>query len=546
MTALHLEGVGFTYRRGRSPALVDLDLQVQPGEWVGVLGATGAGKSTLAMLPNGLIPRFMSGELRGRITLMGRDRSAMSVPETAAHVGLVMEDFEAQIFQGRVDLEVAFAPESLGLPRDEIGRRIAEALEFVGLAGLQDRSPLTLSGGQRQRLVLASVLAGGPPLLVLDEPWSDLDPAGHRALFTALRARGGGGILTASDPHLLEGVDRLVLLAEGRIVAEGPPDEVLRQDALLERAGMPLPPLADLFRRLGRAERPQSIDEAHRLLGQVARREPPPEPAPPDGEPVLEVRDLSFRYPDGVQALQGVSFALGRGEVVALLGHNGSGKSTLARQFVGLLRPTSGSVRVNGRDASGVPPHRLGSEVGYIFQNPDQQIFSETLRDEVAFGPRNLGCGPEEVDERVEQALATVGLGGRHDEDPFSLPRGDRQRLAVASALAARPGILVFDEPTTGLDPRSIASMMELVEGLAASGHTVLFITHSMEVAARYARRVLLLEGGRLLRDGPAREVLHDEEALQRAGLEPSPLVALAARLGVPVCRLEDLLACLA
>lgn len=543
MTALLLEGVGFTYRRGHGPALADVNLSVRPGEWVGILGPSGAGKSTLAMLPNGLIPRFVSGELQGRVRVDGR--SGMPVPETAAHVGLVMEDFEAQIFQGRVDLEVAFAPESLGLPREEIGRRIADTLAFVGLEGLEDRSPLTLSGGQRQRLVLAAVLASGAPLLVLDEPWSDLDPAGHRALFRRLRERGCGGVLTASDPHLLEGVDRLVLLAEGRIVAEGPPDELLRQDALLERAGMPLPPLADLFRRLGRPERPQSVEEAWRLLADTPCRDLEAEPVT-EPETVLEVRDLSFTYPSGVEALQNVSFRVGRGEIVALLGHNGSGKSTLARQFLGLLRPTRGSVLVNGRDARLLPAHELGSEVGYIFQNPDQQIFSETVRDEVAFGPRNLGVPPAEVDQRVREALATVGLGGREEEDPFSLPRGDRQRLAVASALAARPGVLVFDEPTTGLDPRSIASMMELVERLAAAGHTVLFITHSMEVAARYARRVLLLQGGRLLRDGPARQVLHDEEALQRAGLEPSPLVALAGRLGLAACRAEDLLACLA
>ncbi len=547
MSLLILEDLHFTYRRGTEPVLRGLDLEVAQGEWVGVLGASGAGKSTLASLVCGLVPRFASGTLTGRLLLDGRPPADWDPAERAARIGLVMEDFDAQIFLGRADLEVAFGPENLGLPRPEIGRRVREALSLAGLEGLQDRSPGHLSGGQRQRLVLASVLALQPGMLVLDEPWSDLDPGGWQHLWGELRRRIPSGILTASDPDQLVGVDRLVLLDRGRILAQGDPTAILADDGLLDRARVPLPPLADLFRGLGRPERPLTVEQA---MGLLPRRPLPPptlpvEP-PPCGPAVLEARGLSYVYPEGTAALTAVDLVVRQGEVVALLGRNGSGKTTLARLFAGLLQPTEGSVQVNGHRVGSRESGRAGTEIGYIFQNPDHQIFAETVRDEVSFGPRNLGYAPARVAEWTARALATVGLAGREGEDPFSLARGDRQRLAVASALAARPKILLFDEPTTGLDAFSIAAMMDLVGALAGSGHTVVFITHCLDLAARHARRLVLMDGGRILRDGPTREVLHDRATLEEAGLGTPPLVELAARLGVQVCHRAELTACLA
>jgi len=546
VSLLSLQNVHFTYRRATEPSLRGLDLEVSAGEWVGILGSAGAGKSTLAGLACGLLPRFASGALEGRLLLDGRPLGDWDRAARAARIGLVMEDFEAQIFLGRVDLEVAFGPENLGVSRPEIQRRIRETLAVVGLEGLEARPPNTLSGGQRQRLVLAAVMALRPALLFLDEPWSDLDPGGWLQLWPALRQHVPSGILTASDPSHLEGVDRLVLLREGRVLAQGDPASILANDELLDRAGVPLLPLAGLFRNMGRDERPASVEEAVHLLSagpfdQTALADPPS-----SGPPVLEAQGLSYVYPEGTAALTGVDLTVRSGEMVAILGRNGSGKTTLARHFAGLLRPTAGTVRVHGRELGARVAPRLGTEIGYIFQNPDHQIFAETVLDEVSFGPRNLGCTPGQVAERATEALATVGLDGLEQEDPFALSRGDRQRLAVASALAARPGILLFDEPTTGLDSSSIAAMMDLLHGRVASGHTILFITHSMELAARHAGRIVLLGGGRVLSDGPARQVMHDPQALGQAGLRAPQLVELAARLGLKACHIEELSACLA
>jgi energy-coupling factor transport system ATP-binding protein len=546
VSLLSLENVGFTYRRATERALRGLNLEVAAGEWVGVLGGAGAGKSTLAGLVCGLLPRFASGVLEGRLLLDGRPPGDWDRAARAARIGLVMEDFEAQLFLGRVDLEVAFGPENLGVSRPEMEQRIREALAVVGLEGLEARPPDTLSGGQRQRLVLASVLALRPALLFLDEPWSDLDPGGWPQLWSTLRRNFPSGILTASDPSHLEGVDRLLLLREGQVLAQGDPASILADDELLDRAGVPLLPLAALFRRMGRDERPASVEEAIGLFPATPRDRVAPAEPPSLGPPVLEAKGLSCVYPDGTAALTGVDLTVRGGEMVAILGRNGSGKTTLARHLAGLVHPTAGTVRVRGREIGARAAPRLGTEVGYIFQNPDHQIFAETVLDEVSFGPRNLGCTPGQVAERATEALAAVGLDGLESEDPFALPRGDRQRLAVASALAARPRILLFDEPTTGLDASSIAAMMDLLHGLAGSGHTILFITHSMELAAHHARRIVLLDAGRILRDGSARQVLHDSPALDRAGLHAPPLVELAARLGLQACHVEELAACLA
>ena len=288
MTPLFLENLRFTYRRGTEPALRGLDLQVSEGEWVGVLGCSGAGKSTLAGLASGLVPRFASGTLEGCLLLDGRTPADWDQADRAARIGLVMEDFESQIFLGRVDLEVAFGPENLGVNRPEIGRRVQEALALVGLEGLEDRNPATLSGGQRQRLVLASVLALHPALLFLDEPWSDLDPRGWVELWRALRQKVPTGVLTGSDPRHLVGVDRLVLLREGRVLAQGDPARILADDQWLDQARVPLPPLADLFRSLGRPERPASVDEAASLfLNQPLKRVEYADPQV-SGPPVLE------------------------------------------------------------------------------------------------------------------------------------------------------------------------------------------------------------------------------------------------------------------
>jgi energy-coupling factor transport system ATP-binding protein len=558
--AVRLSDVCFTYPDQQSPALDSLSLEIEEGESVALLGPSGAGKSTLCRTLNGLIPHFQRGRFSGGVAIFGADAARARVPELARRVGLVFQDFESQLFSTSVELEVAFAPENFGLPREEIRSRITESLRAVGLSGRERRHPAALSGGEKQRLALAAVLAGAPDLLVLDEATTDLDPVGKASVLAVLRALasrqpasitpppGGPGkpstiLFATSDAEEASFAGRAILLRAGRLEADGPAAVLLSEPARLEAAGIRPPDLAALFARLGRPERPRDVGEAARALAQAglrldrrAQQELLAEEAGarPRGPALVEATGLAYSYPDGTRALAGLDLAVNQGEFVALVGPNGSGKTTLAKHLNRLLEPSGGEVCIAGKPTRARSRLELARRVGYVFQNPDHQIFADSIFEEVAFGPRNFGLSPAEVSARVGEALEAVHLTGREEEDPFSLTKGERQRVAVASMLAARPELMVFDEPTTGLDYRESRSMMELISRLHAAGHTIIIITHTMWVVAEYAERGVLMHGGRILADGPVRSLLARPQLLAEASLIAPPIAQLGTALGLP------------
>ena len=550
---IRLEGVSFRYRAAPEPALSEVTCHIRPGELVGLLGRSGSGRSTLASTLNGTIPHLVRGDLRGRISIAGQDIQGLRPRDLADRVGFLFQDFEAQLFSTNVALEVAFGPENLGVPRAEIARRVDRCLRLVRLEVLRHKAPAGLSGGQKQRLALASVLALEPQVLVLDEPTSDLDPAGRRDLWEAIRRLREERALTLLiiDPETdeLGWADRLIVLDRGRVALSGTPAELWSEADRLEALGVKGFTLARLAAALGLAGRWQDADAAAaairaagwRVAGGTADRLRRADAERADGEALLEVEDLTHRYPDGTEALAGVSCAVRGGEFVAILGQNGSGKTTLVKHFNGILTPTAGDIRLSGQSLRGQPLTRLSRHVGLVFQNPDHQIFAERIRDEVAFGPRLQGLTEGEVARRVEEALEAVGLAGAGDLDPFILTKGSRQRVAVASTLATKPEVIILDEPTTGLDHRELEGMMALIQRLNRAGHTILMITHAMAVAAAYARRVILMRNGRIVRDGPTREIFGDEPGLFDLGLTPPPVVQVGNRLGVPALTLEEL-----
>lgn len=532
---IQISGLHFRYKKAARPVFAGLDLEVQPGERLTILGPSEAGKSTLALCLQGLIPRLIKGEMQGRLEVAAANTQKARPRDLAARVGLLFQDFEAQLFCTRVDQEVAFGPENLALPRDELRRRVAHSLALVGLAGLEARDPAALSGGQRQLLALAAVLALEPRLLVLDEPTSDLDPLRVEELLETLdrlaREQGLTLVLLGQDLRLARNCSRLVLLHEGAILADGPPEQVLRRVDLFEQLGLQVPELPGLFHDLGQANLPLSLEEAEtqaRSLGwvwvQTAGETPalrPGVPVPATSLEILALRRVGFAYPGAAPVLKDFSLAFREGELTAVLGPNGSGKTTLLKLLRGLLQPQSGEVW-----------RAEGARAGFVFQNPDYQIFAEEVWEEVALGPRQLGLDAEEVNRRVEEALASVHLLDRGRDDPFSLTKGQRQCLAVAGVLALAPRVIILDEPTTGLDFREQQDLLDLVAGLHAQGRTIIMVTHSMWAAAAYAQRLVVLRGGQVLLDGPTREVLAQEEILSGARLRPPAVVRLSRRLG--------------
>jgi energy-coupling factor transport system ATP-binding protein len=539
--AVDLQDLSFTYRGGDRPALDHLKAAVPSGQWIAVMGAEGAGKSSLCLCLNGLIPGFFKGDYRGRVLVDGKEAAKTKVARLSRTVGLVLQDFEAQLFSSTVELEMAFGPENHGHPRAEIASRIRRYLDLVALTGKERREPASLSGGEKQRLAIASILAMEPRILVLDEPTTDLDPAGRREVYGLIRRwrdRGHALVLVDQDPEEVLEADRVWLLEEGRLVADGRPGDLFRDPAWCRRTGLRPPALAELFQLLGWPGNPLTLEET---LALIARRGWPtgqhddfqPVWTPPSGPVLIRMAGVDYTYPGQTSpVLHNVDFEIRQGEFLAILGPNGSGKSTLARLLNGLLQPGKGRVLVGDRPTSAFRPPEMARQVGYVFQNPDHQLFARSVALEVGFGPRIQGGDADTVRARVREALEAVGLAGAEELEPFALTRGERQRVAVASMLAARPAVLILDEPTTGLDYPHQRGLLEMLKRLNDRGHTILLITHHLWVAAEFCRRCLVLRDGRVLDDGSTRQVFGNETRLAEAALSAPPIVRLSNRLG--------------
>jgi len=561
VTAAALEGVSFTYTGGERTALSQVRFELRPGEMVGIMGASGAGKSTLAKCLNRIVPRFEDGDFGGVVRIGGRALEGERVCDVASMVGMVFQDFEAQLFSTNVAHEVAFAMEQIGMPRKEIAARIGPALDAVGLAGFDDRDPTSLSGGEKQRLAIASVLALRPGVVVLDEPTSDLDPEGKAevfALIRRMRAQGLSLIVIEHEAEELRNCDRIVLLREGEIIVDAPPADVMIQLKLLEECGVHPPDVNRVMDLVGIERHAASIEEAESIIRTRFPRLPAaledataiddrasslPHPSSEREPLLLRVDHLSFAYPFGPRVLDDVCLEIAAGEFIAIVGQNGSGKTTLAKHLVGLLAAGDGKVMIGGRDRASLHPAETAHEVGYVFQNPDHQIFAATVADEVAFGPRNFGLDDADVARRSNEVLSAVNLTAERDRDPFLLSKGERQRLAVASVLALRPRLLILDEPTTGLDYREQRRMMVLIGDLNRSGIAIVMITHTPWLVAEYARRVVLMRKGRVTFDGDVREFFTRDELLANSSFRPPEATLLGRRFGVSALRPEELAA---
>jgi energy-coupling factor transport system ATP-binding protein len=420
----------------------------------------------------------------------------------------------------------------------------------VGLVGFDRRVPSGLSGGEKQRLAIAASLSWEPAALVWDEPTTDLDPVGKNHLFAlARRLRAErpdrAMVMVEHETEQALAADRVVLMSGGRVVAEGEPAELLSNSRLLELNGVRPVQMAQLCERLALAPclEPEKVlehltargrsfddDEWRRLLEREACARDSSGPK----ECIIEVRGLRHSYEPGKESLSGIDLRINRGDFVAIVGANGSGKTTLVQHLNGLLKPQDGLVLVDGLDTRRSPMRDIARRVGYVFQNPDHQIFAGEVKDEVAFGPRNLGVPEHEVTRRVADSLEAVGLSGTEGDDPFSMTKGERQRLAAASVLASRPEVLIFDEPTTGLDFLQTRTMMNLIRRLNEAGHTIIIVTHSMHVVAEYARRMIVMREGAIELDEPVRQAFAREGKLSSCSLTLPPISRLGNIIGLP------------
>jgi energy-coupling factor transporter ATPase len=554
--AIDIKGLTYSYPTSKEPVLRDINLSVRKGEFLSIMGPTGAGKSTLCLTLNGIIPQSLSGKMDGSVVVEGMNTLQHGVHVLTSKVGITFQEPESQLFSMNVEEEVSFGPENLGVPPNEIRKRIDWALNAVHMEEFRHRSPFRLSGGQKQRVAIAAALSMMPQILVLDEPTSGLDPIGKTEVFSVVHElKKMQNMTVVMVEHESEEIalfsDRVIVMDQGRIVLEGTPRDVFSRTQTLLDIGLNVPQVCELSDKMNQKFQPSRLysfltlqDAEKSILRDFSKSKPRSRASPEidktgqrlstvakDQPSAVEVKDLHFEYEKGTEVIRGIDLDIRRGECVAIVGQNGSGKTTLVKHFNGLLRPTSGKIILNGVDTAGKTVAQLSKTVGYLFQNPDHQIFSTSVEEEIAFGPKNLGAGPEETERRVAEALKLVGLEEYRKVPPSTLGLGQRRKVTLASIVSMKPDVMILDEPTTGIDWNGSVQLMNSVRELNRQGHTIITITHSMRIVAQYAKRTIVLANGEVILDGPTREVFSKPDILRTTFLAPPQITSLAQEL---------------
>ena len=529
---LRFEDVSYRYPASDHWSLQNVYLEIEQGQRVLVTGASGSGKSTFCRACIGLIPHFHGGEFTGQVVVHGLDTRRHSVFQLFRHAGLVFQNPDAQLFNPTVESELVYGLESLGLTPAEIEKRLSWAADLVRLDSILSRPPHTLSGGEKQRVLIGALLALKPQIVILDEPFTHLDPENAELLRTILNGIHSEGISVIVIEHRLHEVigdfDRLVVLYEGRVVADGSPRQVLQHD--VSQYGINLPPILRLFRASGGTGVPLTVSEALVWLkGNHSLLSPPINPPSPpfskgglggfdDKMPVVEMNDVWFSY-NTTPVLRKVSLTLFRGECVAIVGRNGAGKTTLVKHLNGLLKPNQGRVAILGHDTLKTPVSKLARHTGFAWQNPNDQLFQANVREEVLTGPRILQTYDQTWCETLFNRFQLNSLLGR---SPFRLSEGQKKRVSFASALASQPELVILDEPTAGQDEPFRRELGKLIKELQTEERTVLLVTHDLEFAAEHAGRWIAMADGGIVADGRPEEIMADHGAMKKAGLRPT------------------------
>ena len=544
---IEFKDYSFKYRSQVEPTLLDINLSINPGEKVLIVGPSGSGKSTLAHCINGLVPFSFTGESTGSLKIEGQEPKELGLFGLSKLVGTVLQDTDGQFIGLTVAEDVAFSMENDCIAQDEMFERVDRVAKTVDITDLLDHAPNALSGGQKQRVSMAGVMVDQVKILLFDEPLANLDPAtGKRAIDLIDRIHKKNNTTILIIEHRLEDalyrdVDRIVVVGDGRIVADVRPDELLAGPVLKEqgiREPLYITALKYAGCRIDKADLPQHIDSMNLLpykekvqnwydKVQLTKNTP-------NREPALEIRDLSFSYKPGQPVLSHIDFSISKGEMVALVGKNGAGKSTLASLICGFMQPDQGEIYLNGDNLAGYSIKERGEKIGLVMQSPNQMISKPMIYDEVALGLRVRGVAEDEIKERVFETLKICGLYPYRNWPVSALSFGQKKRVTIASILVMNPEVLILDEPTAGQDFRHYTEIMEFLRRIHEKlGITIIMITHDMHLMLEYTDRAIVIADGKMLADDTPAHILTNEEISDRAYLKKTSLYDLALQCGI-------------
>jgi len=554
MPDLRIDHLSFAYQDTSGSVLKDIDLTIPSGQFVLLAGPSGCGKSTLALALAGLIPTRIAGDMEGDIYLDEKRIGGMEINEVSQYVGMVFQNPDNQLIQIDVESEVAFGPENLALPHEEIVHRVQQALEYTRMEHLAQQEIFALSGGQKQRVAISATLAMRPSVLVLDEPTSDLDPVGTQEVLSVLRALNKQyGMTIVLIEHkvdeVIPWVDRVLLMDAGRVVVDAPPRNAFTSIPLWDNLGVSVPQIVQLARAIPdvfHGETPLSVDEAYDALSSTGLAES------------LRQRNRAIQHMDELtlnfsaqepvqqvvswenvglsfgtkQVLKDINVNVAPEEWVAIIGPNGSGKTSMASLAMGFQAPTSGSVRQRGKPVEAGSISRQAEKMAYLFQAADTMLFSSTVEREFLFGANNRRKRKGALLYTVDELLKMVDLEAHRQDNPFQLSHGQRKRLAIGVLLARYPEVLILDEPTTGQDEGHARAFLQFLEQLRQKQKfTYIMISHDMQAVAQYASRVVVLHEGHIALDGPPEQVFAHVDQLAASNILPPPIALLHARL---------------
>ena len=547
---ISIDNLTFKYNGTEKNALENINLNIEKGDFLGIIGESGAGKTTLCSAINALIPHHYKGDFYGSVKINGEDTFDVNPGKLALKVGSVFQDIDSQMVSAFVEDEILFGLENFGIPKDEIENRLVSVLQDLGIENLRHREISSLSGGQKQKVAIAAILALNPEILVLDEPTGELDPASSRQIFSILeklnKEKGMTIIVVEQKIMLLcEYAKKLAVMSNGRLFAYGSIREVLRNASELETIGINIPRVVTLSRKLKEEGLTASLseeeqialnsDEAAALIKKITKKSPEKQIKEGENnisnstEPLISFKNVSFSY-NHTANIENVNVDINKGDFVAIIGSNGAGKSTFSKLCNGLLKPSNGNVCVMGKNTKKVKTFALAKNIGFLFQNPDRQICCSTVKDEIQFSLKRIGLSEEEINNRTEETLNSFGFDP--EAEPFNLSRGQRQRLCLASLIALKSDILILDEPTTGLDYKECMELMEKIQKLNQEGTTVIMVCHDMEIVLDFANRILVMTDGHLIADGQAKQILSDTALLSKARLLQPQIAETATKLG--------------